>query len=184
MRMTMMCTITIFSVLSGCGLSNDNEEIGTTCERSTANNIISANNTKTLDALEGLSFPFVDGRIFHGTLDDDAVVIRFGMTTNSTLTVSINANDQTARGEIALESCQPFQEDPCLFNVMIAASKFPIGRGPQAGETLELQNWTFFTRLDDCTNRITATLTVEDLFGTRVTSETAVVGSSTVPLSP
>tara|TARA_B100000315_G_C14595513_1_gene598860 strand:+ start:9799 stop:10332 length:534 start_codon:yes stop_codon:yes gene_type:complete len=164
-------------------VDNSNEESETPCVRSTTNNIIGANNTQTLASIEGLSFPFSDGSIFHGTLDEDTVVIRFDMTTDSILTISISSNAKTARGKINLEPCQLFQEAPCLFNVRITDSEFSIGRGPQSGETLALQNWTFFTLLDNCTNRITATLTVENLFETRVTSEAAIVNLPTVPLS-
>ena len=166
-----MCVMGLLSLMAGCDVGNNVEQNGMVCEGSTINNLISAGNTTTLDVLEGLDFTFANGVVFHGTFVDTAVAMRVDTTTNAQLTVSISANDQTAHGVVPLESCPLFENSRCLITITTTDSEFSIGRGPQAGEILELQNWRLFGRLDKCTNRTTAALLIEDLFGNLVSSE-------------
>ena len=132
--------------------------------------IISFLDSGNAEPLEGLTFTFRDGTVFHAALAGDQVRLTFDAVTGTILAVTLATDFYMASGEVILQGCNPFAEPSCLFDVTVTGSNFPAGRGPQVGEVLELQDWRIFARLDDCTRRVTLTLTVENTMGTSVSS--------------
>ncbi len=158
----------VWTTLLGCGGGGGGEQVISNCGGSSLNNFV---NAQVSEIATGLTFDFTDGDIFHADLAGNAVMFTFDMFNDPTLTILLSTPQNMARGEVDLQGCMFGAQPACLFDVTITQSDFPAGDGPQTGEVLALQDWGFSALENNCTNRIDATLTIEDTNGRVVASE-------------
>jgi len=161
----------VLGVMLGCssgGGSGDDDDATQSCGGSSLNDFM---NAQVAEAIAGLTFTFMDGEIFQDTLSGDTVTLTLDMLTGTTLSMMLATQDHMVSGEVELVACNFFSQPACLFDVMVTESNFPTVEGPQMDDVLVLQDWRLVARLDNCTNRINATMIVEDSLGMAVPSE-------------
>ncbi len=157
----------VFSIMTGCSGGGSNET-SPPCDGQRVNDFM---NDQVAETIMGLTFTFVDGRGFQDTLAGVMLTTTIDAFTNPTLTITLATADHLAGGETVLVPCNPLSDPACLFDVTITDSTFPSGEGPQVSDVLVLRDWRLVARLDNRTNRITATLIVEDAMGMAIQSE-------------
>jgi hypothetical protein len=135
-------------------------------------------NAQVAETLTSLTFTFIDSGNFQDSLSGDTVTLTLDMLTGTTLTMTLATQDYLARAEVELVACNPFSQPARLFDVMVTESDFPSGAGPQMNDMVVFQDWRFVAHLDNCTNRITASMIVEDAMGMAVSSEPLDLGAT------
>lgn len=150
------------------GCSSETTVTDSNCSGSQVNNFIQKGN---VEVLVGKTYSFFEGSVFHPDLGSGSVDVRFDAFADPVLTVSLITELASATAEAVLDGCA-FGADPaCVFDFTVTASGYPPGTGPLANDSFSHEDWRYHARLDDCTGRVTSTLTVEDRQGTAVSSE-------------
>lgn len=162
--------LVVLGVILGCssGGGGDDDNPAPSCGGSSINTFMDA---QVAETIAELTFTFPDGEIFQDTLSGDTVTITLDMLMGTTLPMMFATQDNVASGETVLVGCNVLNDPACLFDVTVTESNFPSGEGPQMDDVRVLRDWRLVARLDNCTNRITATMIFEDDMGIAVSSE-------------
>ena len=158
----------VFALLMGCSSGGGDTEDTDACSGRGVNNFM---NPQVAELTMGLQFTFMDGSVFQDALAGETLTLTIDAFANPDITFLLATADHMASGESMLVVCSVSSEPACLFDVSITESNFPSGEGPQVNDVLVLQDLRFVGRLNNCTNRVTATLRVEDDMGMQVLSE-------------
>ena len=169
----LMFLLAVLGAMPGCsgGGGGGGENDG--CGGSSVNALM---NAQVAEIIAGLMFTFPDGEAFHEELVGEKVTMTLDPLTGTTVPLTLATESSMADGEARL-ACDPASDSSCsstppvLPEVTVTASDFPSGAGPQVDDVLNLGVWSFSARLDNCTNRITATMSVQDSEGKAVPSE-------------
>ncbi len=158
----------ICGVMMGCSSGGDNPETTPQCDGQRVNDFM---NAQVAETIMGLTFTFVDGEVFQDRLAGVMLTITIDAFTDPIITMTLATADHMASGETVLVPCNLFSDPSCLFDVTVTDSTFPSGEGPQMNDVLILRDWRLVAQRDTCTDRIEATLIVEDAMGMPVRSE-------------
>ncbi|MDH3601339.1 MAG: hypothetical protein OEU26_17110 [Candidatus Tectomicrobia bacterium] len=162
-------TLIVSGMMLGCSSGGGGDDNATrSCGGSSINNFM---NDQVAETTAGLTFTFMDGEVFQDTLSGDTVTFTLDTFTGTTLMMTVATQDYMASGEAELVACNFFSQPACVFDVIVTESDFPSGEGPQMDDVLIIQDWRLVARLDNCTNRITANMIVEDAMDMAVASE-------------
>lgn len=128
-------------------------------------------NPQVAEIISGLTFTFGNGGVFQETLAGLTLTLTLDAFTDPVITLTLATADHMAGGETTLVPCAVLSNPACLFDITVTESNFPSGEGPQINDVLALQDWRLVARLDNCIDRVTANLIVEDAMGMAVQSE-------------
>ena len=166
---TSLTLILVVFGMTGCSSGGGGDsEVNPSCNNQSINNFM---NAQVAEVITGLTFTFVDGGSFKESLAGQTPTLTIDDFTDPVITLTVATADHMAIGETTLVPCFALSNPACLFDVTITESSFPSDEGPQLNDVFVLQDWRLTARLDECVNRVTATMIAEDDMGVSVASE-------------